>query len=96
MVIIENRSYFDTLDDEVGHAVRKIDPKAKQSVYRESKAELFKLVRRRNGAFLVSGYFGNGLTPSVSGLIAKWSGVGMVWLWLTSNSPSTTELARYS
>lgn len=51
MVIIENRSYFDTLDDEVGHAVRKIDPKAKQSVYRESKAELFKLVRRRNGAF---------------------------------------------
>ena len=51
MVIIENRSYFDTLDDEVGQAVRKIDPKAKQSVYRESKAELFKLVRRHNGAF---------------------------------------------
>lgn len=51
MPIIENRSYFDTLDDEVGQAVRKIDPKAKQSVYRESKAELFKLVRRRNGAF---------------------------------------------
>jgi hypothetical protein len=51
MDIIENRSYFDTLDDEVGQAVRKIDPKAKQSVYRESKAELFKLVRRRNGAF---------------------------------------------
>ena len=51
MDIIENRSYFDTLDDEVGQAVRKINPKAKQSVYRESKAELFKLVRRRNGAF---------------------------------------------
>lgn len=51
MAIIDNRSYFDTLDDEVGQAVRKIDPKAKQSVYRESKAELFKLVRRRNGAF---------------------------------------------
>ena len=51
MAIIENRSYFDTLDDEVGQAVRKIDLKAKQSVYRESKAELFKLVKRRNGAF---------------------------------------------
>jgi hypothetical protein len=50
MSVIENRSYFDALDDEVGQLIKKIDPKAKQSVYRESKAELFKLVRRRNGA----------------------------------------------
>lgn len=48
MAIIENRSYFDTLDDEVGREVRKIDPRAKKSVYRESKAELYKLVSRRD------------------------------------------------
>ena len=52
MEIIENRSYFDTLDDEVGQVVRKIDPKAKQSVYRKSKAELFELVSRRKGVVL--------------------------------------------
>ena len=52
MAIIENRSYFDTLDDEVGQAVRKIDPRAKQSIYRESKADLFELVSRRKGVVL--------------------------------------------
>ncbi len=29
MLIIENRSYFDTLDDEVGQLIKKIDPLAK-------------------------------------------------------------------
>jgi hypothetical protein len=52
MAIIENRSYFDTLDDEVGQSVRKIDPRAKQSIYRESKADLFELVSRRKGVVL--------------------------------------------
>lgn len=51
MAIIENRSYFDTMDDKVGQAVRKINPKAKQAEYRESKDELFKLLRRLDGSF---------------------------------------------
>jgi len=50
MVIIENRSYFDTLDDEVGQLIKKIDPLQKQSVYRQAKNDLFKHVTRHRGA----------------------------------------------
>ena len=49
MEIIENRSYFDTLDDEVGQLVKKIDPLQKQSVYRQAKNDLFKYVTRHRG-----------------------------------------------
>jgi hypothetical protein len=49
MDIIENRSYFDTLDDEVGQLIKKINPKAKQSVYRQAKNDLFKYVTRHRG-----------------------------------------------
>ena len=49
MAIIENRSYFDTLDDEVGQLIKKIDPLAKQSVYRQAKNDLFKYVTRHRG-----------------------------------------------
>jgi hypothetical protein len=49
MEIIENRSYFDTLDDEVGQLIKKIDPLQKQSVYRQAKNDLFKFVTRHRG-----------------------------------------------
>jgi len=49
MDIIENRSYFDTLDDEVGQLIKKIDPLQKQSVYRQAKNDLFKFVTRHRG-----------------------------------------------
>jgi hypothetical protein len=49
MDIIENRSYFDTLDDEVGQLIKKIDPLQKQSVYRQAKNDLFKYVTRHRG-----------------------------------------------
>ena len=52
MDIIENRSYFDTLDDEVGQLIKKIDPLQKQSVYRQAKNDLFKYVTRHRGAML--------------------------------------------
>ena len=52
MAIIENRSYFDTLDDEVGQLIKKIDPLQKQSVYRQAKNNLFKYVTRHRGAML--------------------------------------------
>ena len=52
MDIIENRSYFDTLDDEVGKLIKKIDPLQKQSVYRQAKNDLFKYVTRHRGAML--------------------------------------------
>jgi len=52
MAIIENRSYFDTLDDEVGKLIKKIDPLQKQSVYRQAKNDLFKYVTRHRGAML--------------------------------------------
>ena len=41
MVIIENRSYFDTLDDEVGRLIKNIDGRQKQMEYRQAKADLF-------------------------------------------------------
>lgn len=49
MDIIENRSYFDTLDEEVGQLIKKIEPLAKQSVYRQAKNDLFKYVTRHRG-----------------------------------------------
>ena len=49
MAIIENRPYFDTLDDEVGQLIKKIDPLAKQPVYREAKNDLFRYVTRHRG-----------------------------------------------
>ena len=42
MAIIENRSYFDTLDDEVGRLIKNIDGRQKQMAYRQAKADLFK------------------------------------------------------
>ncbi len=50
MPIIENRSYFDELDDEVGQLIKKIDPKSKQSAYRQSKSSLLSSVSRQRGA----------------------------------------------
>jgi hypothetical protein len=42
MPITENRSYFDTLDDEVGRLIKNIDGRQKQMAYRKAKADLFK------------------------------------------------------
>jgi hypothetical protein len=50
MPIIENRSYFDALDDEVGQLIKKIDPKSKQSAYRQSKDALLSSISRQRGA----------------------------------------------
>ena len=46
MAIIENRSYFDTLDDEVGRLIKNIDGRQKQMAYRQAKADLFKYATR--------------------------------------------------
>ena len=46
MAIIENRSYFDTLDDEVGRLIKNIDGRQKQMAYRKAKADLFKYAIR--------------------------------------------------
>ncbi len=49
MLIIENRSYFDTLDDEVSKLVAEIDPSDNQFEYRKSKKRLEAYVLRRRG-----------------------------------------------
>lgn len=46
MAIIENRSYFDTLDDEVGRLIKNIDGRQKQMVYRKAKGDLLKYASR--------------------------------------------------
>ncbi len=49
MVIIENKSYFDTLDDEVSRLITEINPSDNQFVYRKSKKRLEAYVLRHRG-----------------------------------------------
>lgn len=51
MPIVENRSYFDTLDDDVAKLIDNIDPLQKQLVYRQAKNDLFKYFSRHSGSF---------------------------------------------
>jgi hypothetical protein len=49
MAIIENRSYFDTLDDEVSRLIAEINPSDNQFIYRKSKKRLEAYVLRHRG-----------------------------------------------
>jgi len=57
MDIIENRPYFDTLDDKVGKLIRELNPSDKQSDYRKAKKEIRKAFERRKSQFF---YFRKG------------------------------------
>lgn len=50
MAIIENRSYFDTLEDKAGGLLKEIDPHAKQTPYRLSKKRLRDYILENEGA----------------------------------------------
>ncbi len=52
MAIIENRPYFDSLDDEVSRLLAEVDPMDRQDVYRKAKKSLRALVLRRRGVML--------------------------------------------
>lgn len=49
MEVIENKSYFDTLNDEVGRLIAEINPSDNQSDYRKSKKRLEAYVLRHRG-----------------------------------------------
>lgn len=57
MDIIENRPYFDTLEDQVGKLIRELNPSDKQSDYRKAKKELRRAFERRKCQFF---YFRKG------------------------------------
>lgn len=57
MPTIENRPYFDTLDDKVGKLIQELDPSDKQSVYRKAKNEIRRAFERRKCQFF---YFKKG------------------------------------
>ncbi len=57
MEIIENRPYFDTLDDKVGKLIRQLNPSDKQSDYRKAKKEIRRAFERRKCQFF---YFRKG------------------------------------
>ena len=57
MDIKENRSYFDSLEDDIGKLIQDIDPGDKQLVYRKAKKDLRKAFERRKSQFF---YFRKG------------------------------------
>lgn len=57
MDIKENRSYFDSLEDDIGKLIQDIDPSDKQLVYRKAKKDLRKAFERRKSQFI---YFRKG------------------------------------
>lgn len=57
MAIIENRSYFDSLEDDVGKLIQELNPGDKQSVYRKAKKALRQAFERRKCQFF---YFRKG------------------------------------
>ncbi len=57
MDIKENRSYFDSLEDDIGKLIQDIDPSDKQLVYRKAKKDLRKAFERRKSQFF---YFRKG------------------------------------
>ena len=57
MEIIENRPYFDSLEDDIGKLIQELDPSDKQSVYRKAKKDLRRAFERRKCQFF---YFRKG------------------------------------
>lgn len=57
MEIIENRPYFDSLEDDIGKLIQELDPSDKQSVYRKAKKDLRRAFERRKCPFF---YFRKG------------------------------------
>lgn len=53
MEIIENRSYFESLEDAVGKLIQKIDPSDRQAVYRKAKNDLRRAFVRRKCQFFL-------------------------------------------